>query len=78
MTVTTQNKANNACGIGLGMTTGFVGTDAYAYVLMRNSNNSTNGTYVNGSGSVSAGAAQRPVHQRHPAAAVVQPHAAAT
>jgi pectin methylesterase-like acyl-CoA thioesterase len=56
VTVTTQNKSNNACGIGLGMTTGFGGTDEYAYVLMRNSNNSTNGYYVSGSGAVSAGA----------------------
>jgi pectin methylesterase-like acyl-CoA thioesterase len=38
------------------MTTGFNGTDEYAYILMRNSNNSTNGYYVNGSGTVSAGA----------------------
>jgi hypothetical protein len=53
--VTTQNKANNACGIGLGMTTGFGGTDAYAYVLMRNSNNATNGYYVSGSGAISTG-----------------------
>ena len=30
VTVTTQNKANNACGIGVGMTTGFLGTDCYA------------------------------------------------
>ncbi len=43
VTITAQNKANNACGIGVGMTTGFAGTDAYAYALMRNSNNSTNG-----------------------------------
>src|SRR5262249_20187369 len=56
VTITTQNKANNACGIGLGLTTGFNGTDEYAYVLMRNSNNSTNGYYVNGSGTTSAGA----------------------
>ena len=46
VTVTTQNKANNACGIGVGLTTGFGGTDAYAYLLMRNSNNSTNGYAV--------------------------------
>ena len=45
VTVTTQNKANNACGIGVGMTTGWSGTDAYAYLLMRNSNNSTNAYY---------------------------------
>jgi hypothetical protein len=56
VTVTAQNKANNACGIGLGMTTGFGGTDQYAYVLMRNSNNATNGYYVSGSGAVSSGA----------------------
>lgn len=50
-----QNKANNACGIGVGMTTGFSGTDSYAYLLMRNANNSTNGYYVNGAGTTSAG-----------------------
>ncbi len=55
VTITTQLKANNACGIGLGMTTGFNGTDTYAYMLMRNSTNMTNGYYVNGAGSVSAG-----------------------
>jgi len=60
LTVTAQNKANNACGIGLGMTTGFAGTDAYAYVLMRNSNNSTNGYYVSGAGAQSAGAPSVP------------------
>jgi hypothetical protein len=55
VTIVTQNKANNACGVGLGMTTGFNGTDEYAYILMRNSNNATNGYYVNGSGTTSAG-----------------------
>lgn len=55
VTITAQNKANNACGVGLGMTAGFGGTDAYAYILMRNVNNSTNGYYVNGPTSVSAG-----------------------
>jgi Pectinesterase len=56
VTVTAQNKANNACGIGLGITTGFDGTDSYAYVLMRNMNNTTNGYYVSGAGVTSAGA----------------------
>ncbi len=56
VTITTQNKSNNACGIGLGLTTGFNATDTYAYVLMRNSNNSTNSYYVSGTGAVSAGA----------------------
>ena len=56
VTVTTQNKANNACGIGVGLTTGFAGTDAYAYTLMRNSNNSTNGYSVSAAGGISAGA----------------------
>lgn len=56
VTVTAQNKANNACGIGLGMTTGFNGTDAYGYALMRNSSNVVNGYYVNGAGTISAGA----------------------
>ena len=55
VTVTTQNKANNACGIGVGLTTGFAGTDSYAYVLMRNSNNSTNGYAVSAAGGISAG-----------------------
>jgi hypothetical protein len=53
--VTTEIKANNACGIGVGITTGFAGTDSYGYMLMRNTNNSTNGYYVNGAGTVSAG-----------------------
>ena len=56
VTVTAQNKANNACGIGLGMTTGFNGTDSYGYVLMRNTSNTTNGYYVSAVGAVSAGA----------------------
>jgi len=54
--VTTQNKPNNACGVGVGLTTGFSGTDAYAYILMRNANNSTNGYYVSAAGATSAGA----------------------
>jgi pectin methylesterase-like acyl-CoA thioesterase len=53
--ISQETKTNNACGVGLGMTTGFNGTDEYAYVLMRNQNNSTNGYYVNGSGTVAAG-----------------------
>jgi hypothetical protein len=56
VTVSTQNKANNACGIGLGITTGWSGTDSYAYMLMRNSNNSTNGYFVSAAGGISAGA----------------------
>jgi Pectinesterase len=56
ITVVTQNKANNATGIGLGMTTGFNGSDEYGYVLMRNTSNVTNGYYVSGPGAVSAGA----------------------
>jgi hypothetical protein len=54
--LTTQNKANNACGIGLGMTTGFNPTDAYAYILMRNTTNVAAGYYVNGAGTLSVGA----------------------
>ncbi|HZL17717.1 MAG TPA: pectinesterase family protein [Polyangia bacterium] len=54
--ITTQNKANNACGIGVGITTGFGGSDSYAYALMRNTNNSTNGYSVSGAGTLSAGA----------------------
>ncbi len=56
VTVTAENKANNACGIGVGMTTGWGGTDSFAYLLMRNSNNSTNGTYVSGASAISSGA----------------------
>jgi uncharacterized protein YjdB len=55
VTITTQNKANNACGIGLGITTGFTGTDSYAYIVMRNSLNVANALYVNGATTVSAG-----------------------
>jgi hypothetical protein len=54
VTITTQNKANNACGVGVGMTTGFNPTDTYGYMLMRNNNNSTNGYYVNGAGTTKA------------------------
>jgi pectin methylesterase-like acyl-CoA thioesterase len=55
VTITTQNKANNACGLGLGMTTGFNGTDSYAYILMRNADNAADGFYVSGVGATSAG-----------------------
>jgi len=55
VTITTQNKANTACGIGVGMTTGFLGTDSYGYAMMRNSSNVINLIYVNGAGSVAAG-----------------------
>jgi hypothetical protein len=58
--LTTQNKANNACGIGLGMTTGFNPTDTYAYILMRNSTNVAAGYYVNGAGTLSVGAPNLP------------------
>jgi len=60
VTITAETKANNACGIGLGLTTGFNGTDSYAYVLMRNANNSTNGYYVSGAGAISAAAPTTP------------------
>ncbi len=53
--VTAQNKASNASGIGVGMTTGFGGTDSYAYALMRNANDAVNGYYVSGAGATSAG-----------------------
>jgi hypothetical protein len=52
ITVTAQNKANNASGIGVGMTTGFLGTDLYGYALMRNTNNVVNEAYVNSATSV--------------------------
>ncbi|HEY5282070.1 MAG TPA: hypothetical protein VIM14_04705, partial [Polyangia bacterium] len=60
VTMTTQAKANNTCGIGLGITTGFGPTDTYAYVLMRNKDNATNGYYVNASGNITAGAPNVP------------------
>ena len=78
VTVTTQNKANNACGIGVGLTTGFAGTDSYAYTLMRNSNNSTNGYYVSARGRDIGGRAHGGFHQRNAAAADVQLAPAAT
>jgi hypothetical protein len=64
ITVTAQNKANNASGIGVGITTGFAGTDSYGYILMRNStavapapvNSVTNGYYVSSATGTSAGA----------------------
>ena len=52
VTITSQRKADSACGIGLGITTGWAGTDSYSYILMRNQNNSTNGYYVSGSGAI--------------------------
>jgi hypothetical protein len=45
--LTVQHKANNACGLGVGLTTGFLGTDSYAYALMRNSNPATGGGTIN-------------------------------
>lgn len=66
VTITTQNKANNACGIGLGITTGFNPTDAYAYILMRNSSNVANGTYVSGAGAVKAGSPSVPYTDETP------------
>ena len=53
--VTAQNKANNACGIGIGATAGFDPSDAYAYTLMRNSTNVAVNYYVSGAGAISAG-----------------------
>jgi hypothetical protein len=37
ITLTTANKVNTACGVGLGITTGFTPTDRYAYMLMATS-----------------------------------------
>jgi hypothetical protein len=54
VTVTAQNKANNACGIGIGITTGYNATDSYAYLLMRNSTNVAQPMYVSGATSVGA------------------------
>ncbi len=45
--LTVQHKANNTCGLGVGMTTGFLPTDSYAYALMRNSNPATGGGTIN-------------------------------
>jgi len=45
--LTVQHKANNTCGLGVGMTTGFLPTDSYAYTLMRNSNPATGGGAIN-------------------------------
>lgn len=56
VTVVKQNKANNACGIGLGLTTGFASTDSYAYMALRNSSNVANALYVGSATSVNAGA----------------------
>jgi hypothetical protein len=39
----------------VGITTGFLGTDSYAYAVMRNSSNVINALYVNAAGSVGAG-----------------------
>jgi uncharacterized protein YjdB len=55
ITVTAQNKGNNACGIGLGISSGWNATDSYAYALARNSSNVINGYYVSGTTSVSVG-----------------------
>ena len=74
ITVTTQNKANNACGIGVGMTTGFNGTDSYAYVLMRNSNNVDERLLRQRRGRGLGRRAERGLHERHAAAADVQPN----
>jgi uncharacterized protein YjdB len=52
--ITAENKGNNACGVAVGLTTGFAGTDEYAYTMMRNSSKVVNGYYVNGAGSVGA------------------------
>ena len=66
VTVTLENKNNNASGIGLGITTGFLGTDSYAYALMRNTttapltSGTINGYYVSGAGTTSAGSPSVP------------------
>jgi uncharacterized protein YjdB len=52
--ITVENKGNNACGVAVGLTTGFAGTDEYAYTMMRNSSKVANGYYVNGAGSIGA------------------------
>jgi len=58
VSVTSQIKANTACGLGVGMTTGFLGTDSYAYALMRNSSPASvmgviNEAYVSSASAVS-------------------------
>ena len=74
VTITAQNKANNACGIGLGMTTGFSGTDSYAYILMRNQQQRRQWLLRQRRGRHVGRVTQRRVHQRDAAAAHVQPH----
>ncbi len=58
VTITSQIKASNTCGIGVGMTTGFLGTDAYGYTLMRNTSPAAttgiiNEVYVSAAGAIS-------------------------
>jgi pectin methylesterase-like acyl-CoA thioesterase len=57
---TQSNKANNACGLGLGVTTGFLATDQYAYVFMPATpvTGASVGTkYVNSASNVTSGTA---------------------
>jgi hypothetical protein len=55
VTLNSTPKANSACGIGLGITTGFTATDRWAYMLMPTSG-SAQAKYVSGAGVVSSGA----------------------
>jgi uncharacterized protein YjdB len=56
--VTKVNKANTACGIGLGITTGYSAANAYAYCLIRaasTTNLEVKQQYVSGASNVGAG-----------------------
>jgi pectin methylesterase-like acyl-CoA thioesterase len=55
ITINTQNVANNASGIGVGMATGYTSTDFYAYMLMRNKNNNSCAYYTKGTSGVGSG-----------------------
>jgi hypothetical protein len=54
--ITVQNKASPTCGIGLGVTTGFNGTDSYGYMVMHNMTNVASANYVSAATAVAAGA----------------------
>jgi adhesin/invasin len=79
VSVTKATKSNSACGIGLGVTTGFTKTDRYAYALlgMPASNTATTAAgsarYVNGAASVyDDGGSGSPTFSYTPTATTVQ------
>lgn len=55
VTVNEQTKSGNASGIGIGMYDGFSSDSNYAYVLMRNGNNTAQGYYTKGLANVGTG-----------------------